>query len=147
MKIIEVREFSIDYYHAVEKLIAKLTNSPASFSESFFKEIVSSPNSYFFLLLDEGSVAGMLTIGTYKSPTGVKGWIEDVVVDEQYRGKGLGKKIMEHALSFTKSLGVDTLMLTSNPSRIAANKLYHSLGFEQKETNVYKMVFGKITID
>ena len=83
----------------------------------------------------------MLTVGIYKSPTGTKAWIEDVVVDGSYRGQGLGRLLVEHAIAFSKSLGADSLMLTSNPSRIAANKLYQSLNFTQKETNVYRMTF------
>lgn len=144
MKIIEIKEYTTQYYTAVQRLITGLITKPHSFSESYFKEIISSQNSHLFLLIEEDKqIAGMLTVGIYKSPTGIKGWIEDVVVDDNYRGKGLGRIIMEHAISFTESLGVETLMLTSNPSRIAANKLYQSLGFEQKETNVYRMVFEK----
>ena len=66
-------------------------------------------------------------------------WIEDVVIDEAYRGKGLSKMLVRHAIDFVKSQGIPALMLTSNPKRTAANKLYQTMGFEQKETNVYRM--------
>ena len=81
----------------------------------------------------------MLTLGTYLSPTGRKAWIEDVVVDSAYRGKGYGKMLVEHAIEYARTLSPCTLMLTSNPARIAANELYRASGFEQKITNVYKM--------
>lgn len=81
----------------------------------------------------------MLTVGIYHSPTGGKAWIEDVVIDEAYRGKGLSKMLVRHAIDFVKSQGISALMLTSNPKRTAANKLYQTMGFEQKETNVYRM--------
>ena len=82
----------------------------------------------------------MLTVGIYISPTGKKAWIEDVVVDESYRGKGIGQMLMNFAVDYVKQMKVSVLMLTSNPSRIAANKLYVKLGFEKKETNVYRFV-------
>jgi len=80
----------------------------------------------------------MLSIGTYKTPTGIKVWIEDVVVDESYRGKGIGKELMNFAVNYSKSLGAKDVRLTSRPSRIAANKLYSKLGFKKYETNFYK---------
>ena len=92
----------------------------------------------FFLLADQ-EIAGMLTVGIYHSPTGGKAWIEDVVVDEKYRGQGLSKQLVTHAVRFVKEQGIPLIMLTSNPTRIAANKLYQKLGFEQKQTNVYRM--------
>ena len=98
------------------------------------------PHSHLFLLFHGGSIVGMLTVGIYLSPTGSKAWIEDVVVEEASRGLGLGRMLVAHAIDFCRQQQVDTLMLTSNPKRIAANTLYRSLGFEQKETNVYRMV-------
>jgi ribosomal protein S18 acetylase RimI-like enzyme len=81
----------------------------------------------------------MLTIGEYLAPTGRKVWIEDVVVDEAMRGRSLGRMLVEHAITYSKTTGGGTLMLTSRPSRIAANRLYRSCGFEPKETNMYRM--------
>ena len=68
-------------------------------------------------------------------------WIEDVVVDQNYRGKGYGKVMIEKVIEQCRNKGNVTLMLTSRPSRIVANQLYQSLGFEKRETNVYKMKF------
>ena len=83
----------------------------------------------------------MVTLCIYQSPTGRKAWIEDVVVDQNYRGKGYGKVMIEKVIEQCRNRGNVTLMLTSRPSRVAANQLYKSLGFETKETNVYKMSF------
>ncbi|GAB6119316.1 GNAT family N-acetyltransferase [Dysgonomonas termitidis] len=110
-------------------------------TESYYRKLLASDNSYLFFITDGGNIAGMLTVGVYKSPTGIKAWIEDVVVDDSYRGQGLGRLLVEHAISFAGSLGAGSLMLTSNPSRVAANKLYQSLNFARKETNVYRMAF------
>ena len=81
----------------------------------------------------------MLTLGEYLAPTGRKMWIEDVVVDVAARGNSFGRAMVEYAVGYARGLGDGALMLTSRPSRIAANALYRSSGFEQKETNVYKM--------
>ena len=91
--------------------------------------------------MKDEQIAGMLTVGIYHSPTGGKAWIEDVVVDTSYRGQGLSKLLVAHAIEFVKSKQIPSLMLTSNPKRIAANKLYQTMGFERKETNVYRMKF------
>ena len=87
----------------------------------------------------------MTTLALYPCPTGWKAWIEDVVVDAQYRGKGYGKLLVNHAIDVIRekaqTYGNLSLMLTSRPSRISANQLYQQLGFEKRETNVYKMKF------
>jgi len=80
----------------------------------------------------------MLTLGTYYIPTGTKVWIEDVVVDESQRGKGIGQELTIFAVIFAGSLNAESVELTSRPSRIAANKLYQKLGFIKRETNVYR---------
>ncbi len=124
---------------AISLLLKQLSSQEFSFSERELAALVSDPSSTLFLLFAEGKIAGMLTLGTYLSPTGRKAWIEDVVVDSPYRGKGYGKMLVEYAIAYVGTLSPCTLMLTSNPSRIAANELYRNAGFEQKITNVYKM--------
>ena len=80
----------------------------------------------------------MLSLVVFGIPTGIKAWVEDVVVDDGARGKGVGKSLMRHAMEQAKKLGAKTVDLTSRPSREAANKLYQSLGFETRQTNVYR---------
>ncbi|GAB1414853.1 hypothetical protein MASR2M117_02590 [Paludibacter sp.] len=139
MKIIELRTFSPRYLQAIQSLTMELLNEPYELSEAYLQEIVESENSHLFLLLEEEVVMGMLTVAIYKTPTGIRAWIEDVAVDKQARGRGYGRQLMLHAIDFAKAMSASTLMLTSRPARVAANKLYQSLGFEQKETNVYHM--------
>lgn len=124
---------------AISLLLKQLSSQEFSFSERELAALVNDPSSSLFLLFTEDKIAGMLTLGTYLSPTGRKAWIEDVVVDSAYRGKGYGKMLVEHAIEYARTLSPCTLMLTSNPARIAANELYRASGFEQKITNVYKM--------
>ena len=124
---------------AISLLLKQLSSQEFTFSERELAALVTDPSSTLFLLYTEDKIAGMLTLGTYLSPTGRKAWIEDVVVDSQERGKGYGKMLVEHAIEYARTLSPCTLMLTSNPARIAANELYRASGFEQKITNVYKM--------
>ena len=94
-----------------------------------------------FLMYRGHEIIVMFTIANYLTPTGHKYWLEDVVVDNRYRGQLLGKRMVEEAIRLVEKRGKSTFMLTSKPARVVANKLYSSLGFEKKETNVYKMDF------
>lgn len=140
-QIIEILEYKPEYLEASQKFLDQLTTRPMTLTEDSFKQTLVSGNSHLFFLLEDEAIVGMLTIGTYYSPTGGKAWIEDVVIDEAHRGKGLSKILVRHAIDFVQSQGIPVLMLTSNPKRTAANKLYQAMGFEQKETNVYRMKF------
>ena len=140
-EIIEIQTYSKEYYEAMQRFLDQLTSSPMTLTETMFRQLLESENSHLFFLMKDGQIAGMLTVGIYYSPTGGKAWIEDVVIDESFRGQGLSKLLVAHAIEFTKAKQVPSLMLTSNPKRVAANKLYQSMGFGRKETNVYRMKF------
>ena len=139
--IIEINTYSAEYHEAMQRFLNQLTTHPMTLTETMFRQLIDSENSHLFFLMKEGQIAGMRTVAIYYSPTGGKAWIEDVVVDEAFRGQGLSKQLVAHAIEFTQSKQIPLLMLTSNPKRIAANKLYQSMGFERKETNVYRMKF------
>lgn len=142
MEIREITEYTSRVRESVIQFLELLVEREISISESALKEIIESPNSHLFFAIDDhGNYMGMLTVGVYASPTGRKAWIEDVVVGKEYRGLGVGERLTEHAIEFVKQEEVPLLMLTSNPKRIAANGLYQKLGFERKETNVYRMTF------
>ena len=140
----ELRIFELDsvderYVCAVNALLPQLSSSPHRFGTEELRAIVESASSHLFIAECAGRVCGMLTLGEYMAPTGCKMWIEDVVVDEAVRGKSVGRRLVEHACAFAASSGGGVLMLTSRPSRVAANRLYRSCGFSTKETNVYVM--------
>ena len=139
-KIVEIKTFTPEIYRFVCRLLHQLSPGKHSLSEEAFRAILDSDNAHLFVIEDtEGNPAGMTSVGIYRTPSGCKAWIEDVVVDDAYRGHGYGRKIVEHAISFIRRSGADSIALTTNPSRIAANQLYPSLGFEKYETNVYKI--------
>lgn len=141
IEIIEVRNYTPEHMKIVQQFLDQLTSQPMVLTEAAFKKLLADANSYLFFLLKDNEIAGMLTVGIYHSPTGSKAWIEDVVIDNSFRGQGLSKPFLNYAIEFVKQQDIPLLMLTSNPKRIAANRLYQSLGFEQKETNVYRMKF------
>ena len=80
----------------------------------------------------------MLTLSTYPTPTGTKAWIDDVIVSEAARGHGVGEALNRAAIDAARRRGIESIDLTSRPSREAANRLYHRIGFEQRTTNVYR---------
>lgn len=139
IRIITPTAFDAAHYDAVCRLLGQLTTRSIAFTPDNYAGLLASGSSRLFLVLSDDAVVGMLTLGMYASPTGTKAWIEDVVVDEAQRGSGLGRVLVQHAIAYGKEKGIDTVYLTSNPRRVAANALYQSEGFVRKETNMYKM--------
>lgn len=140
MQIREITNIDIVLQETINEFIFQLTGNTGKMSSKQIEEIILDNNSHlFFATDDQGNYMGMITVGLYLSPTGKKSWIEDVVVDDAHRGKGIGKGLMEFAIQFAREQKAALLTLTSRPARISANKLYQKLGFQQKETNVYTM--------
>lgn len=139
IRIIEQTVYSDVLCETVRYLSKQLTSSKVMMGKDDLTAIIEAVNSHLFIVYCEDEPAGMLTLGDYVTPTGHKAWIEDVVIDEAFRGKALGKELVEYAITYARSIGVKTLMLTSRPSRVAANRLYQKVGFLLKETNLYKM--------
>lgn len=123
---------------AFAKLIPQLSSSNPPPSAEALAAIVSSEASHLLLATEDGAVLGSLTLVVFAIPTGLRAWIEDVVVDGDARGKGVGAALNEGALKLAAELGATTVDLTSRPSREAANRLYQRLGFQLRETNVYR---------
>ena len=137
----EITAFDSKIVSEVNRLLEQLVSTPMTFTEEAMRAMLDSSSSHLFILFDDGKVAGMLTLGTYMSPTGAKYWVEDVVVDQAFRGRAFGRKLIDYAIAYVSRQGKSTLMLTSKSARVAANHLYQSAGFQAKQTNVYKMDF------
>lgn len=101
--------------------------------------VLKDRNSLLYVMQDVDHIIGCATLCIFQSPTGTKASIEDVVISSIYRGQHFGKQLVEHVLQEAPKFDSIELHLTSNPKRIAANHLYHSLGFQKKETNCYVM--------
>ena len=138
MKIEELTDFSAQALDAINGLLPQLSPSVVVLEESDLRNIVDSESTKLFLAIDEDGVFGMLSLVLFRIPTGRKAWVEDVVVDEKARGRGVGKLLTEHAIQVAREHGAHSVDLTSRPSREAANALYQRVGFEQRETNVYR---------
>lgn len=141
--IINVKESNQYIVDGVNRLLCQLVSNFHPITENELSEIINSDSSSLYLMFLNNEIVGMFTLGNYISPTGRKFWLEDVVVDNQYRGLSLGRMLVDEAKKIVSASGKSTLMLTSKPARIAANRLYISSGFLRKETNVYKMDFNE----
>lgn len=133
-----VTEVTDELVAAFKRLIPQLSSSNPPPSPEELTAIVESDASNLLLAVEDGEILGSLTLVLFKIPTGTRAWIEDVVVDGDARGKGVGAALNEFALDMARDAGATTVDLTSRPTREAANRLYQRLGFEQRETNVYR---------
>jgi ribosomal protein S18 acetylase RimI-like enzyme len=102
------------------------------------QKIVSSDATLLLIAKLDGRIVGSLTLALFQIPTGLRAWIEDVVVDGSARGSGVGEALNTFAVNESRQRGATTIDLTSRPSREAANRLYQRLGFVQRDTNVYR---------
>ena len=124
---------------AFADLIPQLSQSSPPPTRDALATIIADPNTHLFVAEDGDAIVGSLTLIIFRSPTGVRARIEDVVVAESARGTGLGRRLTDAAIEQARSTGAKAIGLTSRPSREAANGLYQSMGFEQRNTNVYEM--------
>lgn len=125
---------------AFDRLVPQLSSSNPPPGRPGLEEIVADPRSHLLVARDEGgTIVGTLTLVFFRIPTGVQARIEDVVVDGSARGRGIGETLTLHAVEVARAAGAGAIGLTSRPSREAANRLYRRLGFEQRETNVYRL--------
>ena len=132
-------EVTPELVEAFARLVPQLSSSNPPPTEAALAELVASPTTTVFLARSEdGAIIGTLTLCIFRIPTGTRAWIEDVVVDDQARGAGVGTALNEAALDHARTLGAKTVDLTSRPSRDAANRLYQRIGFVARETNVYR---------
>lgn len=132
------REVTDEVVQAFGVLIPQLSRSNPAPTRAELEALVSSEASTLFMARVNGRIAGSLTLAMFRIPTGVRAWIEDVVVDESARGHGVGEALNRAALDHARANGAITVDLTSRPSREAANRLYKRMGFEQRDTNVYR---------
>ncbi|NUR77894.1 MAG: GNAT family N-acetyltransferase [Thermoleophilia bacterium] len=137
MRIDRVTQIDDGLAAGIAALVPQLSPRRAPPDRSALDEIASAAGTSLLVARDGDDVLGMLTLVLYRVPTGLRGWIHDVVVDEGARGRGLGEALTENALRRAAEAGAISVELTTRPQREAANRLYQRLGFERRETNVY----------
>ncbi|MDO5074618.1 MAG: 2-amino-4-hydroxy-6-hydroxymethyldihydropteridine diphosphokinase [Bacteroidales bacterium] len=133
----EISVLTLDDWMAITSLLTQLTlQRPPTWEE--MSMLIQSPDNYLAVLHHQDKIVGMATLCVTLSPTGRKAWIEDVVIDEKHRGRGLSHRLVSWAKTKAAELGVRKLQLTSHPSRLEANALYQSENFQLRTTNVYQ---------
>jgi ribosomal protein S18 acetylase RimI-like enzyme len=144
-KIVQATEVTQRLFEACQRLVPQLThnNPPPTWAQ--LELMLSGGASMLLLAIDEASsddeIIGLATLVIYRVPTGLRGYIEDVVVDEKQRGRGIGESLTRACLDQAQQAGCPQVMLTCNPSRQAANRLYQRMGFELRKTNVWRNRF------
>ena len=151
MSVELIEQSSPELVAAMERLIPQLSRSAKPLTAEQTQALVDQYSVYLFVFrtdkpvtaadgneVEAGTILGMLSLATFAIPTGVRAWVEDVVVDAGTRGMGAGQQLVEAAVAHAQKIGARTVDLTSRPSREAANRLYRRCGFELRETNVYR---------
>lgn len=146
MEIQELQNYTQAQFEDLKILMSELSDR-VNFTQTDLMLVLRDSNCHLYVILDGEYIAGCATLCVFHSPTGTKASIEDVVVSSAYRGQHLGKQLMAYVLEQAKEYAPIELHLTSNPKRVAANKLYQSLGFQKKETNCYQMSIYDGTTD
>lgn len=138
IQVAPVVSASAEVLDACHRLIPQLSSSSLPLTLSELEEIVDGNSTVLFAARHDGDIVGLLTLAIFRIPTGVRAWIEDVVVDELARGSGVGEALSRAALAEAARRAAKTVELTSRPSREAANRLYQRIGFVRRDTNVYR---------
>lgn len=138
--IVPVDTVTDELQAAFEHLVSQLTINHPSPTREELSEMINSETSTTLIARiqdKDRTIAGTLTLITYRVPTGIRARIEDVIVDESFRNQGIGKALVLSALKMAQNAGAEGVALTSNPQRIEANNLYQRMGFKRWETNLY----------
>ena len=141
LKITIVDSFDSSLVEPIGRMLQQLTGTKTTFDEEQLRIIIREMSCRLFVARSQGEVVGMFSLCTYSSPSMRKVWLEDVVVDSAARGRGIGRAMVAYAINFARQIAPCCLLLTSSPHRTEANALYRSMGFEPKQTNLYKMDF------
>jgi ribosomal protein S18 acetylase RimI-like enzyme len=142
--VAEITTVDDELVAAVASLLPQLSRSAPAPGAAELNEIVGSPATRLLVARDGSSdaIVGTLTLAVFRLPSGVRAWIEDVIVDEAASRRGIGEALTRAAMALAADAGARTVELTSRPSREAANRLYRRIGFELRATNVYRITLG-----
>ena len=140
MHVERVTAITDELHEAVLGLIPQLGVHKPNPPRTELETLISSEGASLLVARYPGGgspIVGMLSISVYRVPTGIRSIVEDVVVDDNFRGMGIARALMQEALQIARNAGASGVSLTSNPHRVAANRLYVSMGFQKRETNAY----------
>lgn len=142
MEIVELKNYTQAQFEDLKMLMSELSDR-VDFTLTDLMLVLKDCNCHLYVILVGERIVGCATLCLFHSPTGTKASVEDVVVSSAYLGQHLGKQLMEYVLEQAQAYAPIELHLTSNPMRVAANKLYQSIGFQKKETNCYQMTISE----
>jgi len=131
-------EVTDEVVEAFARLLPQLSRSAKPLDAAAIAALASSPATTVLLARSDGRITGSLSLVIFRIPTGLRAWIEDVVVDEEARGQGTGAILTREAIRLAKQAGVRTVDLSTRPSRVAAGRLYEREGFQQRDTRMYR---------
>jgi len=137
-----LNEVTDEVVAAFGRLLPQLSATAKQPDAATLSAIVAAPASTILLARLDRQIVGTLTLVTFPIPTGVRAWIEDVVVDEAARGRQIATKLLDEAIKLAKEAGARTVDLTSRPDRESAGRLYERVGFEQRDTRMYRYKLG-----
>ncbi len=134
-------EVTDEAVEAFGRLLPQLSRSAKPLDAAALAAVASSPAVTVLVARSDDRIVGSLSLVIFRIPTGLRAWIEDVVVDEAARGQGVGAMLTREALRLARAAGVRTVDLSTRPSRVAAGRLYEREGFKQRETRMYRYSF------
>jgi len=134
-----VRSADAELVAAFGRLLPQLSGSAPALDAGALQELLAWPGNHVLVARVDGAILGTLTLVTFPIPTGLRAWIEDVVVDEAARGRGVGAALTQQAVKIARAAGARSVDLTSRPSRAAAHRLYERLGFQLRESKLYRL--------
>jgi ribosomal protein S18 acetylase RimI-like enzyme len=138
VQVAVLREVTSDVVETFGRLLPQLSSSCPPLDAAGLQAVVSSPANTVLIARSAGQIIGTMTLVMFPIPTGIRAWIEDVVVDESARGQGAAGTMILEALELARQAGARTVDLTSRASREAAGRLYERLGFEIRDTRLYR---------
>jgi len=137
-----MNEVTSEVVEAFHRLLPQLSSSAPPLDAAALSDIASAPASTVLLARKGGQIVGTTTLVIFRIPTGVRAWIEDVVVDEAARGRGVGEALTLEALRMARQAEARTVDLTTRPSREAAGRLYERVGFSRRDSRVYRFTLS-----
>ena len=138
-----LREVTDEVVGTFGRLLPQLSRSAPPIDRATLDRLVSSAATTVLLARADGRIVGTLSLVMFPIPTGLRAWIEDVVVDQAARGQGVGEALITEALRLAEAAGARTVDLTSRASREAAGRLYERVGFQSRETRAYRYAFAE----
>ena len=139
MKIRLVTQADERLVESLHPLLLQLVPDCRKPSSDCLHGIAGSADMRLFVAEEKERIVGTLTLVFSRTLTASKAWIEDVVVDRDYRRRGIARALLREAVETARQNGIETLCLTSNPTRIAARTLYRETGFREYDTGVFKL--------